>query len=158
METQATEQRAASLLLKKGMKVSITAPLFLRLLGKKKIDLVITGPTTYTLLLITEKFLSLRINNESEISISNAFSLFKKSGKVMAEIIAIAIINDEKKLWKKRFLTKCLIKSLTPEELTYLFTLIIAYGGIEDFINSIRLMNQLRITKPMNLSPAEKMS
>ena len=74
MDTQATEQRAASLLLKKGVKVSITAPLFLRLLGKKKIDLVITAPTIYTLLLISEKFLSMRIPNQ-ELSISEAFGI-----------------------------------------------------------------------------------
>ncbi len=157
MNTQATEQRAASLLLKKGVKVSITAPLFLRLLGKKKIDLVIKAPTIYTLLLISEKFLSMRIPNQ-ELSISEAFALYRFHGKTMTEIVAMAILNDKKKMWRKRFLAKHLIKQLKPEELTYLFTLIIAYGGIEDFISTIRLMEQMKITRPMNLSPEEKMS
>lgn len=157
MNTQATEQRAASLLLKKGVKVSITAPLFLRLLGKKKIDLVITAPTIYTLLLISEKFLSMRILNQ-ELSISEAFALYRFHGKTMTEIVAMAILNDKKKMWRKRFLAKHLIKQLKPSELTYLFTLIIAYGGIEDFISTIRLMEQMKITRPMNLSPEEKMS
>lgn len=157
MNAQATEQRAASLLLKKGVKVSITAPLFLRLLGKKKIDLVITAPTIYTLLLISEKFLSMRIPNQ-ELSISEAFTLYRFHGKTMTEIVAMAILNDKKKMWRKRFLARHLNKQLKPEELTYLFTLIIAYGGIEDFISTIRLMEQMKITRPMNLSPEEKMS
>lgn len=158
METLATEKRAANLLLKKGVKVSITAPLFLRLLGKKNIELVITAPTIHTLLLISDKFLSMRINTKNEFTITEAFAIYKFYGKTMAEIVAIAILNSPKKMWRMKFLAKHLIKTLKPKELNYLFTLIIANGGIEDFINTIRLTETMRITKPMNLSPEEKMS
>lgn len=157
MNTKATELRAAKILLKKGVEVSITAPLFLRLLGKKTIKLVITAPTIYTLLLISEKILEMKIPTQ-ELSISESFVLFRYHGRKMTEIVAMAILNDSKKMWRKRFLAKHLLKNLKPEELNYLFTLVVAYGGIEDFTSTIRLMETMRVTKPMNLSPAEKMS
>lgn len=158
MNEQATENRAANLLLRRGVKVSVTAPLFLRLFGKKEINLVISAPSIYTLTLIAEKYLSLRIKETKDLNISEAFELLNMHSRAMSEIIAISILNNSKKMWRKRFLASFLEKRLTAEELSYLFHLIVAYGGIEDFINTIRLMEEIRITKPMNLSPEEKTS
>ena len=158
MNDQATEHRAAKILLKRGVNVQVTAPLFLRLFGKKEIKLTISAPSIYTLTLIAEKYLSLRINETEDLNISTAFELLNLHSRAMSEIIAISILNSSKKMWRKRFLARFLEKKLTAEELSYLFHLIVAYGGIEDFINTIRLMESIRITKPMNLSPEEKTS
>lgn len=155
---KATEHKAANILLKRGVKVPVTAPLFFRLLGKKTLNLTVSAPTTHTLIIIAEKFLSLRIQGTEDLSLPNSFELLKLHGKTMTEIVAACILNDHKKMWRHRFLADFLAKRLTAEELSYLFHLIIVYGGVEDFINTIRLTEAMRITKPMNLSPEEKTS
>ena len=76
----------------------------------------------------------------------------------MTDIIAIAILNDPKKMWMYKIFSRFLSTSLQQEEINYLFHLLVIYGGVEDFINTIRLMETMKITKPMNLSPEEKMS
>lgn len=158
MNQQATEQRAANILLKRGVSLPVTAPLFFRLFGKKEIKLTISAPSIYTLVLISEKYLSLRIQETKDLTISEAFELLNVHSRAMSEIVAMCILNNSRKMWRKRFLASFLEKRLKSEELGYLFQLIIAYGGIEDFINTIRLMESMRITKPMNLSPEEKTS
>lgn len=158
MNGTATEHKAANILLKRGVQVPVTAPLFLRLFGIKQIKLVISAPTTHTLILIAEKYLSLRIQETKDLTLPQSFELLKLHGKAMTEIIATCILNNPRKMWRHRFLASFIAKKLTAEELSYLFHLIIIYGGIEDFINTIRSTEAMKITKPMNLSPKEKMS
>ncbi len=152
------EKRAASLLLKRGVKVQVLAPLFLRLFGKKKIQFVITAPTAATLIKISYKYLSMRIEESDDLTIPEAFTMLKNHSKSMTDIIAIAILNDPKKMWMYKIFSRFLSTSLQQEEINYLFHLLVIYGGVEDFINTIRLMETMKITKPMNLSPEEKMS
>jgi len=158
MEQQATESRAAKVLLKRGVKVPVTAPLFLRLFGKKTINLSVTAPTTRTLLEIADKYLDMRITDTKDITLADAFTLYKKHSKGMTEIVSLCILNESRKFWRHKILARFLDKKLQQDEISYLFHLIIVYGGVEDFINSIRLMETIRITKPMNLSPKEKTS
>lgn len=158
MEQQATESRAAKVLLKRGVKVPVTAPLFLRLLGKKTINLNVHAPTSNTLLAIADKYLEMRIADTKDITLADAFAFYKKHGKTMTEIVALCILNQPQKFWRHKILARFIDKKLQQDEISYLFHLIIVYGGVEDFINSIRLMETIRITKPMNLSPKEKTS
>lgn len=153
-----TELKAAKILLKRGVKVPVTAPLFFRIFGKKTINLVITAPTLFTLIKIAEKFCEMRIKDLKDLSLSSSFELLKLHHKTMLEIVGISILNDKKKLWRLPFLVRLLKNSLDAETLSYLFYIIIAYGGVEDFINTIRLAEVTKITKPMNLSPQEKTS
>lgn len=152
------EKRAASLLLKRGVKVQVLAPLFFRLFRKKTIDFTITAPTTNTLLEIAHCYLSMGIKKTDDLSIPEAFTLLKDHSKAMTDIIAIAILNDPKKMWMKKILSWFLSIRLTQDNINYLFHLIVLYGGVEDFISTIRLVETTMITKPMNLSPEEKMS
>lgn len=153
-----TEKRAAGLLLKRGVKVQILAPLFFRLFRKKTIDLTITAPTTNTLLKIAHTYLSMGIGKTDELTVPEAFSILKNHSKGMTDIIAICILNSPKKMWLKGILSRLLANRLTQDHINYLFHLIVVYGGVEGFINTIRLVETTMITKPMNLSPEEKMS
>lgn len=152
------ELKAAKILLKRGVKVPVTAPLFFRIFGKKTINLVITAPNLYTLIKIAEIFCEMRIKETKDLSFAESFELLKAHHKQMITIVALATLNDKKKHWRLPFLRRTLVKRLNAETLSYLFFLIIAYGGVEDFINTIRLAEVTKITKPMNLSPEEKMS
>lgn len=156
--SKATEQRAAQILLKRGVPVSIEAPLLFRWLGCKSLKLKIHAPTTHTLLIIAEKYASLQIKEEQVLNVGQSFELLKNNGKKISEIIAVAVLNSPTKLWRHKILARFIERKLTPEEISHLFHLIVVYGGVEDFINTIRLVDSTRITKPMNLSPQEKMS
>lgn len=149
-----TEKKTANLLLERGVIVHVTTPLFLWF-GKKKTEIVIKAPTTEKFLEIALLFLEMNIQNTGEMELKEAFELFVKHGEKMSEIIALCVSSGGDKIPN---LAKVLRRSLTQQEMSYLFHLVIAYGGIEDFINTIRLAEATRITKPMNLSPAEETS
>lgn len=154
MTQHATEQRAANILLQRGVMVQVATPLLFRWLGKK-ISLKITAPSTREFINIAHEFLAMGIKNTGEMELSEAFSFVSLHGKKMSKIIARSVADRRLPIGWTAYILR---HSLTQQEMSYLFQLIIAYGGVEDFINTIRLMAATRITKPMNLSPAEKMS
>lgn len=158
MDPLATEQKAAKILLKRGVKVPVTAPLFLRVFGKKVIVLEVKAPTTNMLLKIADKFLDMGLDQYDDVSLIDGVKLLKTHGRKVAEIIALCILNDPAKVWRHKWLAGFLNKKLRPDELLMLFQLILVQGGVQDFINTIRLIMETRITKPMNLSPKEKTS
>lgn len=152
------EKRAANILLERGVKVPVTAPLFLRLFGKKTISLIISAPTIATLTRIAEHYLALNIKNTQELTLPESFELLKKHSKTLSIIIATIVLNKRYKYWMIKPVAHFLRGAIPMAQLTYLFQLIILYGGIEDFINTIRLTEATRITMPMNLSQTEKTS
>ncbi len=150
------EHKAANILLSKGVKVQVATPFFIRIFGIKSIKLMLLAPSIYILTKIAGKYLELNIGNTKDLSVPEAFTLLKNHAKAMTEIITIAILGKRQKMWMVKPLRYMLENSLSEKELCYLFQLIIVYGGIEDFINTIRLTEATRITKPMNLSQEEK--
>lgn len=150
------ENKTASILLKRGVKVPVTAPLFLRIFGKKTVSFSIQALSIEALLLIALRYTKMNIQDAESISLSEAFELLKTHHKAMGEIIAIAVLNG-----RYNFLVKPLarwLRRISTNEISVLFQLIVVYGGVEDFINTIRLAKATRITMPMNLSPVEKTS
>lgn len=150
----ATEKRAADLLTERGVKVQVAAPLFFRIFGRRTISMEVTAPKVKTLLKIARIYLSMGISNTGDMTVKEAFGLYANHAKDMSRIVAMCIPG----IWSHRFRAWVMRRSMTEKEISYLFHLIILYGGIEDFINTIRLTEATRITKPMNLSPEEKMS
>ncbi|MCO7318617.1 hypothetical protein OKE80_04575 [Riemerella anatipestifer] len=154
-----TEIKAAKLLLKRGVELMLPAPFFLRWIGKKQIKLILKTPTLQSQLAISEAFLQTGIFlKEDEISMQKALEILSNHGVRISEIIAMAIQNETKINWKVRWLAKRLRKNINTEEMSYLFSLLVAFSGVHDFTNTIRLIQETRITKPMNLSPTEKTS
>lgn len=149
------EKKAANILMQRGVAVPVAAPLFLRLFGKKTIHLVVKAPDLRASIKVAYRYLQLGIENTGEMTLPEAFTLLKTHGRSITQIIALCISPT----WF-RPLSWLLMRRLNHQELNYLFTMIILYGGIEDFINTIRLIEATRITKPMNidLSPDEATS
>lgn len=153
-----TEKKAANILLERGVKVSIKAPLFFRLFGKKTINVVVKAPTLYTLIRIADESLTIDVELEKDIDLKNAISIVSLHGKTMSKIVALAVLNSRRKQWRVGLLATFLRKNIDVKELFYIYQLILLYGGYEDFINIIRFTQTTRITKPMNLSQEEKRS
>lgn len=156
---QLTEIKAAKLLLKRGVELMLPAPFFLRLFGKKQIKLTLKTPCLESQLAISEAFLQTGIFlKEDEISMRKALEILSNHGVRISEIIAMAIQNETRVNWRVRRLAKQLRQTINTEEMSYLFSLLVAFSGVQDFTNTIRLIQETRITKPMNLSPTEKTS
>jgi antitoxin component of RelBE/YafQ-DinJ toxin-antitoxin module len=151
-----TEKRAANILLERGVKVSIKAPLFFRLFGKKQMRIVVKAPTLATLINIANESLSIEL--EETINLKQATQVVSQHGKTMSRIVAHAVINGTVMPFRVRLLAWYLRKHVAVNELFYLYQLIMLYGGYEDFITIIRFTQATRITKPMNLSQDEKRS
>ncbi len=153
------EKLAPELLLKRGVKVPVTAPLFLRLFGKKTVNLYLRQPTSRTLLKIAHQYLKMNITKSDEdISVNDAMKLYSEHGKTAHQIVSTGLLNSRWFNWLNKPLSYWLEGKLTEPHWLYLYQMIIVHGGVEDFLNTIRLIRTTRITKPMNLSPKEKAS
>lgn len=156
---QLTEIKAAKILLKRGVELMLPAPFFLRWIGKKQTKLMLKTPCLESQLAISEAFLQTGIFlKEDEITMQKALEILTQHGVKITEIIAMAVQNETKINWKVRRLAKRLRRNINTEEMSYLFSLLVAFSGVQDFTNTIRLIQSTRITKPMNLSPTEKTS
>lgn len=151
-----SEKQAAAMLLEKGVPVQIVAPFLLRvLLRKKTLNFSLTLPTLHTLLCISHEYVQLQ-DGTKELNAWQAMQLLSQDGKRVRKMVAMALLNRSRLLWLSGWLGRQLSKSLTGEDILQLYQLIVVHGGLEDFLNTIRLIHQTRITKPMNLSPNEK--
>lgn len=153
------EKLAPDLLLKRGVPVPVTAPLFLRIFRKKTIKLVLFHPTGLTLLKIASKYLSMGVINDKDLSLPEAVKAYADHGKKVHQIVALGFLNSPYLNWLHKPLAWWLRRKLTEQHFLFLFNLLITHGGVEDFIATIRLIRKTRITKPMiNPSPKEKTS
>lgn len=148
------EKQVADLLLKRGVQVQITSPLFLFFRRKK--TLLLSVPTCETLLHIARAYLDMSEVSQA-MTLHDAVKVLAKDSQKLSYIVALAVQNKPFLFRKNRRLAKILHRTLTQEQLSYLFTLIMTQGGVEDFISTIRFIGQTRVTKPM-LSPEEKTS
>ncbi|SDE77566.1 hypothetical protein [Riemerella columbipharyngis] len=156
---QLTELKAAKTLLKRGVEIILPAPFYLRILGRKTVKFTLKTPCIESQIAISEAFLQTGVFlKEDEISIQKALELLATKGIRISEIIAMAVRNETKINWRTRRLAGWLRRSINTEEMSYLFSLLVAFSGVQDFTNTIRLIQEVRITKPMNLSPEEKTS
>lgn len=144
------------MLLRKGVPVQIVAPFFLRIFRRKTIRFTLTFPTLYTLLRISREYLKITQECKAELTTQQAMQVMNTDGKRVAKIVAIALLNRSWLLWLSGWLGNRLSKRLRPEDVLQLYELVVVHGGLEDFLSTIRLIHQTRVTKPMNLSPNEK--
>ncbi|MCP1997300.1 hypothetical protein [Flavobacterium sp. HSC-61S13] len=149
---EAVESKAANILLERGVIVSVTAPLFLRIFGKKQIHFRIHALSLDTLLRVALAYLKLEIKDNKDFTLSESFELVRDHSKGVSRVVAIAILSKSYKMWLVGLVARFLRNEITSQEMSYIFQLIIVYGGVEDFINTIRLAGATRITMPMNLS------
>ncbi|MDO5106123.1 hypothetical protein [Capnocytophaga sp.] len=153
MEGQNTEFQSANLLLKKGVRIQLLAP-FLWIFKRKK-SLVLTAPTLETLLKVARLYLTIPPVGK-EVGTTEAMGVMALHGKTVSLILAVTLRNG-KEGWLTRLLARSLRKSLSAEEIFYLFQLVVIHGGVQDFIATIRYIGERRITAPI-LSQNEETS
>lgn len=148
------EKQAAERLLERGIEVRATAPLLLRILGKRTIALVVRQPCLGTLYRISLIYLAMGIGDErlADLDNENVHALFTKHGKALTEIAAQAILNGK---WSGRLfggiLARWLFWKLNPVQLLTIANVLVSITGTEGFTTTIRLVRNMKMTQP-NLS------
>ena len=159
MQPDRIEQRAAETILENGVRVSIPAPFFLRLFGKKTIKLKLRQPTLRTLMVVSSLALEAGFSFEGIDSgnLDAAHELIQTHAKTLARIVAVFILRKKRKIQLfSGMLANYLLDKTTSRKMAEIVLLIVAIGGVQDFTDSIRLIRSMRVTTPKNLSPTDQ--
>ena len=145
------EKEAAARLLDKGIKVRVTAPLFLRIIGIKKLAFVIRQPFLGTCYRISLLFLEMGISEErlDNLADENIHMLFTQHGKTLAKIAAQAILNGK---WRGRLFGRWfgswLFWQLNQVQLMTIANVLVSITGTDAFTNTIGLVRTMKMTQP----------
>jgi hypothetical protein len=150
-----TEKRAAEVLLDRGVSWPVQAPWFLRIFGKKKVRLSVRALKLGTLLELSLLYAEMGIDPEDMKN--NPHELIRKHLKTVCRITALCILNSEVKI---KLFTKPLARyirwAFTGNMLFEVMFFIITYSAVKSFSNTIRLIGDLSMTAPKNLSPKDQ--
>lgn len=145
------EYNAAKTLLDRGIKVPVTAPLWLRVFGKRTVTMTVRQPYLGTLYRISMLYLSMNITDEQleNIGDENPSNLFISHGRKLAGIAAQAILNGK---WAGKLfggvLTRYLYWKLSPIALLTIARTLVSLSGTEAFTNTIKLARSMKMTAP----------
>jgi hypothetical protein len=159
MENPAIERHTADLILKRGVRLELRAPLFLRLLGKKTLKLTVTSPFEGTLQRVSRYYLSTGIKSEEldNISHEQALGLMLVHGPQITKAVACAWLNGWISGWLfTRPLAWYMRWHARPEDILVIATMILLYGGVSDFMNTTRSVRMMKTTSPRIEGQARK--
>jgi len=160
MENNPVELHATETLLQRGVSVKVRAPLFLRIFGKRTVVLTLWVPMGGSLMRMGEWFLRCQLPMEKleSISLEDALSFNVRYGKYIYNALACLFIGNKHltSIFLKPY-SRWLRESMTVPEALTLLQLAILHGGLEDFMNTTRLIRGKMLT-PSKLGPKTKRS
>lgn len=134
------------------------SPFFLRWLGIPYLFLTIRSPYEGTLIRVARYYLSsgLTLENISDATAEEALSIMATHGKVIHKAVATAWLNGylAGKLFTKP-LAWYIRWSCTSEQVMGIASIILLYGGVQDFMTTTRSVHYLKVTEP-NLGQKKK--
>ena len=150
---QNIELQAAKSLLDEGIKVPVSAPLFLRVFGKRKIYLVVRQPYLGTLYRISKIYLETGMDNADN---GDKKALYINYAKPMSRVVAQAILNG---YWSGKLMGKLfawwLVDKISPLYLENIISMLQAVADKEVFQDTIRSVGGMIMTTP-NQSQTEQ--
>ncbi|WP_143960230.1 hypothetical protein [Litoribacter populi] len=158
MENPAKEKLAADLILKRGVRLPMRAPFFLRWIGKKEISLRVTAPYDGTLTRVASYYLStgLQIDDLTDISTEDALAIKVRHGDKLNKAVACAWLNG---YWAGKLFTRPLAWYLKwhakSADIYTIAMVLLIHGGVQDFMITTKSVSLMRITLP-NLGHQEK--
>jgi hypothetical protein len=170
MMDRLVEQAAAQALLDRGAAFHIQAPFLFRIVGKKKIRLVVRRLRLGSLLHLMElpgikDLVPLNVGDDARVVIDEMGAKAESIDlKIISEniipvtrAVAACLLNQN---WKivlfKKVVGRYLRNTLTSDQIQELVMWLLIYARGESFMNTIRLAAMMKMTSPMNLSPQEK--
>ena len=150
-ESPQIEKFTADTLLQKGVQLPIRAPFLLRCFGKKHIHVTVTSPFEGTMHRVASYYCAtgLTIEKLENVSVEKALELMSSNGVLISKAVAVAILNG----YIKGFLfTKPLAWYLRwhckSEHIFAIVSVLLLYGGVEDFMNITRSVRKMKLTTP----------
>lgn len=166
------EKAAALALLDKGAAFHIPAPFLFRLIGKKKMRIVVRRLKLGALLYLSnipgldkaeayepktrlQKDAAETIEHTGEKLITIPVDVIKDNLNAVCLNVSACLLNSRVKIAiLKKPLARHLRWALDVDQLQELITWLFIYGRPEAFRNTIRLIQRMTVTRPMNLSQA----
>ncbi len=148
------EREELDLMVDKGVKFTVKKRSILRLIGSPEREFTIYQPYLGTLDLLSHEFIKIEFDEEKlqADGLSESKRLGSKAAKVLADILAIAVLSDK---WKIKLFKKALSSyffwRVTPSKMLELSMIINIMMNLEGFINSIRLNAIHRTATPPKL-------
>lgn len=152
MNEQQIKIQAADNILKKGVRVPlVAAPLLFRIFGAKTRSVVLRQPSLGGLLIIGRNIVEMGLSPEHfrDLSIAEAYRIVHLHGQKAIEIVAVSILRYPPLMWLYKRYARWLRDRIDPSYFALAFQIVVNFGGVEAFIDSIRLITEL----PDILSP-----
>ena len=152
------EREELDLMVDKGVNFTVKKRSILRFIGRPERGFTIYQPYLGTLDLLSREFLKIEFDEEKlqTDGLSESKRLGSKAAKVLADILAIAVLSDK---WKIRLFKKALssyfLWRVTPSKMLELSMIINIMMNLEGFINSIRLNAIHKTANPPKLIETE---
>lgn len=154
INTGEIEKRAAEILLDRGVAWPVRAPWWMRIFGKKTVNITVTALRLGTLLELSLRYEALGLKPEDFV---NSPQLIAKNMKPVCRIVAACILNSCLGImFFTRPLGYFIRWSFTGNMLLEVMIFIATFSGEASFSNTIRLIGDLKVTTPKNLSPEEQ--
>jgi hypothetical protein len=151
------EIKTVDTLLDKGVRVQIPAPFFLQLFGKKTINVIVHRSVMQNMFLISKKYVQLNVQEDFGDDFSEWTKIFINTCKPVSEIVAIGMLHGTFATWLfTKPLAVYLRRHVNSRELASIAAMLVTLNGVQDFLNTIKFLRTMRITKPRNLSPDGK--
>lgn len=151
MENPAVESHAADLLLRRGVRLQMRAPFFMRWLGKKTVSLTVRSPYEGTLARVAKYYLSTGITlaQLDDITHEQALVMMLQHGKAITKAVAVGWLNGwisgllfvRPLSWYMRWHCK-------PQEVLTIAMILLLYGGVSDFMSTTRSVRMMKVTTP----------
>jgi hypothetical protein len=145
------EKLATDLILKRGARLKMRSPFFLRWIGIPYLYLTITSPYEGTLMRVARYYLGtgISLENITDSTAEEALSIMSVHGKAIEKAVATAWLNG---YWAGMIFTRPLAWYIrwhcTAQEVMTVAGLILLYGGVKDFMTTTRSVHYLKVTEP----------
>jgi len=151
MDLLNAEKSELDVMIDKGVEFKIPKRSIFRFLGKKERTFTINQPYLGTLDLLSAEFIKIDFDEErlKNDGLSESKLLASRSCKVLANILAISVLNSKIKIRLfKWILSNYFLWRVTPKKMLDLSLVINYMMNLEGFINSIRLNAVNRTASP----------
>ena len=149
------EIRTVDTILDKGVRVPIPAPLFLRVFGKKTVNVTVHRPVMGNMLRISRLYLKLNIDSIDK-GLGEWARLMETCTKPVTRIVAYGLLRGRTTAWLlNRPLAWYLRGCMHHADMANLAAMLVMLSGVQDFSNTIKFLALMKMTGPKNLSQDE---
>ncbi|MEJ5316783.1 MAG: hypothetical protein WHS63_07230 [Tenuifilum sp.] len=152
------QQRAADVLLDRGVRVKLPAPFWYRIVGVRHKSYILRRPKLGTLIAMSRIASGIDVDFDKldEGNIQEAYRVVAEHGDRVAEFIAVALLNNRHAIERHAVsLARRIAWGISPDRLAEVFSLVVVLSGVQDFLSTIRFVSQTNVMRATILSQKE---